>query len=286
MGTVLEAILDPSDPDGTACAEAHTGDPPPPPPRPLAEYAGPILERSLFDSSKVGGGGVDSEGIRRTTLDLVLVGTAVTDPPEYSSALIGTPQSRSVRLNLGKRRRTVRTTIVEDATGYGVGDALADDATIVAIEPGQVTLERSDGQQEVLLLWSPEEQGAAPIDPTSVVNVDDGVERLSSNHFAVAREVLDALAEEPGALAELGRATPHRSSAGEGDGVRLTGIRRSSLGYKVGLRNRDVLHSVNGRTLLSQDQVLEAFRASSGASSVEIRLTRRRRQRTIRIDVR
>ena len=112
-------------------------------------YLRPILARPIFDSSKVGTSLDDASGVALSPLDLVLLGTTIADPPALSSALIA-QQATPPEQRKG-RHRVVIASSVGPSHGYGIGDTLADDAVIVAIERGRVLVERSDGSTEQLV---------------------------------------------------------------------------------------------------------------------------------------
>ena len=183
----------------------------------------PIVKRSIFDSSKVGEEAVSAEATGDTTptdLNLVLVSTLVVEPAEYSSAWIGKPGSRSSssstrkRGKRGKRRAASgggKSSSVSDAYGYGIGDTIVgEDATIVAIEQGLVTLQRSNGQLETLSMQDEKAASKKGEGSGSDEESDDGVEKVGQDHFTISRDVIDKLASDPSQLAKLGRAVPHK----------------------------------------------------------------------------
>jgi general secretion pathway protein C len=220
----------------------------------------------------------------------------------YSSAWIGSEGTRSVakagsddddspRARRRRRRRnrgggaTVR--VIQDAAGYGIGDTIDNtDAEIVSIEQGQVTLKRANGQLEVLTMAT--EEGATKTVSASSKGDDeeeDGVEKLANDHFTIEREVIDKLAADPSQLAKLGRAVPHKGPDGDVDGYRLSGIRRNSLGRKLGLRSGDVVHSINGYDMTSMSAAMEAWNSLQGANALQVDVTRRGSKRNIKVDV-
>lgn len=258
--------------------------PPAPPraPQPRTAYLEPIVERSIFDSDKVGGPTAQPTGeLAPTELDYILLATIVADPPEHSSALIGKPGTRRTRVRKGRRRVVSRG--IEDARAYGLGAALGDDARIVRIDQGEVLLERPDGRRELLLIGDPRDEEA----PATAAKApgDDGVEKLDGRRWAVDQEVIDGLANDPSQLAKLGRARPRRQN-GEVVGYRLSRIRRGSLGRTLGLRTGDVVHAVNGKPLTSASAALEAWRELSDARELEVELTRRGKRRSHTYEVR
>lgn len=258
----------------------------------------PIVTRSIFDSSKVGltQPKVDASGgdVAATDLDLILVSTMVAFPSEFSSAWIGQPGSASSSSDDGPRRRrrrrrnTSSTPSVSNGHGYAIGDTIVGfDATVEAIDARSVTLRRSSGQLEVLEM-DKEEDGKARTAASSSGgddNEEDGVEKISEDHFTVERAVIEKLAEDPSQLAKLGRAVPHKDANGNVDGYRLSGIRRRSLGRKLGLRSGDVVHSVNGFEMTSMGSAMSAYEALQSANNLEVEITRRGSKKNIKVDV-
>lgn len=261
----------------------------------------PVVRRSIFDSSKVGvvAETTASTGdVGLTDLDLILVSTLVVEPSEYSSAWIGSEGTKSVaasgsdddgprKRRRRRRNRTSKVRVITDAAGYGIGDKIAStDAEIVSIEQGQVTIKRGNGQLEMLTMVT--EEGTTTVSGSSKDEEDkaeDGVESLGQDHFSIEREVIDKLAQDPSQLAKLGRAVPHKGPDGEVDGYRLSGIRRNSLGRKLGLRSGDVVHSINGYEMTSMSAAMEAWNSLQGANSLEVDVTRRGSKRAIKVDV-
>ena len=73
----------------------------------------------------------------------------------------------------------------------------------------------------------------------------------------------------------MGRAIPHRGPDGQIDGYRLSGIRRNSLGEKLGIRNGDIVHAVNGQALTSMQGAMSAYTSLQNESSFSFEVTRR-----------
>lgn len=68
---------------------------------------------------------------------------------------------------------------------------------------------------------------------------------------------------------------PHKGPTGELDGYRLSGIRRGSLLNSCGVQNGDIVHSMNGMSLLSVDEALLAFKAAPAQKTLSFQLKRR-----------
>lgn len=220
----------------------------------------PVVRRDIFGTSGAAAPGADGP-VRDSDLSLVLLATMVAEPAEASSALLAPARG-------------------EPAQGFGVGDALARDATLVAIDHRSVRVERADGTIEAISLATgvpasaPPEAGA---DPITLVATD---------RYAVARSLVDRIIENPESLYARARAAPHLGPSGEADGYRLSGIRRATLLHQLGVRNGDVLHSVDGVPVTRTADALEALQSLASASTFSLELTRRTQTRTLTFEIR
>jgi general secretion pathway protein C len=231
----------------------------------------PILRRNVFDSTKVGqfSTSTQDEGDAgtRTSLPLVLLATVVSEPPKYSSALIQEDGGS------------------DGASGYGIGDEIMDEATVHRIEQRRVILKRSDGALEYL------EMDDAAVKKTKKGKKGKkgkwgGIEKAGDNKFTVDEDTFNKALENPEKLANSIRAVPHTDSDGKIDGYRLSGVRRSSLFNKLGIRNGDVVHSVNGNTLDSMQNAMEAYNSLQGERDFNFEVTRRGKRNTFEYEVR
>jgi general secretion pathway protein C len=70
------------------------------------------------------------------------------------------------------------------------------------------------------------------------------------------------------------------------DGYRLSGIRRSSLFRKLGIKNGDVVHSVNGSDLTTMSSALSAFESLQNERNFNFEVTSRKQKKTYEYEVR
>lgn len=240
-----------------------------PPPRDFGDrlskedWVDPIVRRSIFDSSKAGQETVDSgepsgEG-RRSDLKVVLLATVVAFPELYSSALIAEEGG-------------------SNSHGYGVGDDLVGEATIFRIEQKKVYIKRNDGSLEFIDMDTSSgrsDSGSGGGDGGS------GVAKADDNKFTVERSLIDQYLANPEALAGQVRVTPHKGSDGAIDGYRLSGIRRGSPFEQLGIKNGDIIHSVNGKALTSTSDAMNAYQSLQNESSFSFEITRRSKRQTM-----
>jgi general secretion pathway protein C len=238
-------------------------------------YVDPIVKRSIFDSNKVGSTGTTDVSMldtgeegRRSDLKVVLLATIVAEPAEYSSALIAEEKGG------------------DGAVGYGIGDGLLGEATIVRIEPRKVVIRRDDGTVEYIAMEEGKtfEKGDGG-EKKSKKKDDAGVSK-DGDKFIVEQALIDQIMENPEQLYSQIRAVPHKGSDGKVDGYRLSGIRRKSVFHKLGIKNGDIVHGVNGQTLTSMSAAMDAFNGLQNEKSFSFELTRRNNRKTQDYEIR
>ena len=238
------------------------------------QYLSTIKGRSIFDSSKVNQKIIDNPSNKDTSeipvsdIDAQLMGTAITIPAEFSLAMI---QIRSSKI----------------VSTYAVGDRLLD-ATIVSIEDQQVEIQRGSGEEEILELYGEQKPSAGNKATTPQNNDGDeesGIGKVGADHYTIDQDVFDELTKNPLKLASQIRVSEHKKD-GQVDGYRVSGIRRKSLFYKLGIKNGDIIHSVNGLPLTSEGDGMKALESLQSSRDFSFDITRRRKQRTMKYDVR
>lgn len=234
------------------------------------QYVDAILKRNIFDADAIGKAAAGSDTTAVATLSVRLVATMVATPDRFSSALIA-DEGRD-----------------NSAKGYGIGDHILD-AEVIAIEPRKVTLRRADGNLEYLTMDEKvvPHPGTAPV--AVAASEDGGVEGVSQigeNHYAVDRSVIDKYLADLGSLSTMARAIPHKGPDGNVDGYRLSGIRRNSPLSQLGIKNGDVIQSVNGTSLGDMTDAMGALQSLQSASHFSFDVTRRGQQQQMEYDIR
>ncbi|MEL6346722.1 MAG: type II secretion system protein GspC [Myxococcota bacterium] len=235
-------------------------------------YVDPIVARSIFDSSKIGA--VAEEAVvtgdeRKSNLKVVLLATIVAEPSAYSSALMAEDKS-------------------SPAAGYGIDDDLLGEATIVAIEPKKVIIKRTDGTIEYIAMGEDggKSEPVAAKSSSREPDPESGVSKVGDNKYVVDQDTFDRLLENPEQLYTQVRVVPHKNKDGEIDGYRLSGIRRKSFFYQLGVKNGDIVHSVNGKPLTSMSAAMDAYNSLTSSREFSFDLTRRNKQQTFDYEVR
>lgn len=237
--------------------------------RSKGQYQTAILARNIFDSEAIGkdieaSGG---DGGNATTLKVELRATLVARPAEFSTAYL-------VDANSGQ------------GGAYGIGQKILG-AEIIGIESQLVRLRTADGNEEVVKISAGKEDKKGNNRPDKQPAGDDGeITKNSDTEFEVSRELVDRYLNDLEGISRLGRAIPHRGPDGNIDGYRLSGIRRGTVGEKLGIRNGDIVHKVNGYDLNSMSEAMKAFQELQNDSNFSFEITRRGKQQTMRYSVR
>lgn len=105
-------------------------------------------------------------------------------------------------------------------------------------------------------------------------DTDRGIRQQSETQYQVQRSLVDKLLSNQAELMRSARVVPHEVN-GRVVGVKLYGIRRSSLLGKLGIQNGDMLRTINGFDMSSPDTALEAYAKLRSASNLAVSLERR-----------
>lgn len=240
------------------------------------DYVDGILKRNIFDAEFIAlynpaasSSESNEEAERKTDLKVRLIGTVVAEPAAYSSALIADDDRNA------------------ESLGYGIGDKLYD-AQVTSIEARRVTLRRADGTIEFLTMDADDK---TPTPKTSSVSKstdseDDGIQEVAEGKYIVSRETMDKYTGDLDALSRMGRALLHRGPDGEYDGYRMSAIRRNSMADKLGIKNGDIVHSVNGMALNSMSGAMNAMQTLQTEAEFGFEITRRGQKSSLSYEIR
>jgi hypothetical protein len=120
----------------------------------------------------------------------------------------------------------------------------------------------------------PAAPGSPPAPDVDVAAVlDAGLRKLDATHYEVKRAALEQILDNPLAFATGARIVPSVKS-GKSDGFKIYAVRAGALLERIGIRNGDTLHTVNGHALNSPDVGLDAYAAMRTAKQIDIGLSR------------
>jgi general secretion pathway protein C len=257
-----------------------------------------ILRRNIFDSAR---GDLTAEPLPEATEDgqpieewdpskpapnctgkLRLVGSVMSPGyPEWSFAAIsGTTDGKTMLYREG---------------------STVDGSRVLAVQSSSVVVSDSSGACQLLMFDEEEAAARAPAPPTrparaaskpgdprnaglSEEELDDGIEKITDTKFNIQRSLVDKALANQGSLMKTARVIPHEED-GRVVGVKLYGIRRNSLLGRLGVRNGDMLRTINGFAMASPDTALEAYSRLRTADKLTLAVKRQNKELTIEYNI-
>ena len=111
-------------------------------------------------------------------------------------------------------------------------------------------------------------------------DLEAGINRVSDTQFNIQRSLVDQILTNQAELMRTARIIPHEEN-GRVVGVKMYGIRRSSLLGRLGVQNGDMLRTINGYDMSSPDSALEAYARLREADHLTLSVVRRGQAMTI-----
>jgi general secretion pathway protein C len=115
-------------------------------------------------------------------------------------------------------------------------------------------------------------------------DLDQGITRISDTQYTVQQSVMQRALAQQDTLFRSARLIPNEEN-GAVSGMKVYGIRRSSVLGRLGLQNGDVLANVNGQPMASADGLMQAYSLLGRSGSFNIAVVRRGQPMTITYDV-
>jgi len=187
------------------------------------------------------------------------------------------------------------------AGGYKPGEVVDiyknEKITIARIEPCKAVLERRSGYETIKCLQKTKSKSSSTnkTDKKHIrqpakrfsegkahhnnPKIEEGIVEIGENQFEIDQDLFDELLGDMNSIIAQMRIIP------QDDGIKLFGIRRDTFFYKIGLRNGDILHSVNEVELNDIENALGIFEELKGQASFSINLSRRKEKITYEYNV-
>jgi len=233
-----------------------------------AEVGAPILNE---DGEQIGG---IQPGEQRTSLPFKLVVTMESSDPKYSQATIFDTEEGSV-------------------SPYWPGDQVRSGVYLVAVERGLIHL-KNQSTLEYLELGAEiappkkkkktEEKKPKKPKKGAIPGADEAIKCDSENSCTIERAFVEQILTNPAALAKQARVVPSVVD-GETRGFKFYGIRSGSLPKLLGLKNGDLITSVNGKDLKSMDDAMALYTKLRNAPNLSINVDRKGKQMTKEITI-
>lgn len=115
---------------------------------------------------------------------------------------------------------------------------------------------------------------APPAGEVGAADLEAGITRNSDTNYTVNRALMERVLSQQDALFRSTRLIPNEEN-GSVNGMKIYGIRRSSVLGRLGIQNGDVLQTVNGLPMTSADALMAAYSGLSRAGTFTIQVVRR-----------
>ncbi len=180
---------------------------------------------------------------------------------------------------------------------YGRGDAVRAGVVVEGVDQGLVHL-RNQAQLEYLEIGTvveapkqPEKKSDDKKDKKkkkkndrAIPGAEDAINCPNDNLCIVQRSFVDQVVSNPAMLAKQARVVPSQKD-GKTQGYKLYGIRRGTLPKLLGLKNGDMITSINGEELTSIDKAMALYTKLRRASQLEVNITRKGKAMTKEIQI-
>ena len=183
-----------------------------------------------------------------------------------------------------------------DTDAYTINQSsnqIVDDAVLVEIRSREIIVRRSDHLERCRA--DEESKGGArasgPKRPSKSKKSSSrgggdngdkskGVSKLSETEYTIEREEVDRVLGNLSEVATKARIVPSFKN-GKPNGFKLFSIKPGSIYSKIGLRNGDVIQSINGYEMNSPDKALEIYQKLKDSTSITVDIQRRGRAMTM-----
>ncbi len=174
--------------------------------------------------------------------------------------------------------------IVEDQTNkeqtlYRLNDIIAGDAQIVKISRNELVLLRN-GKKEILHLYMEELQDSEKT-RSEKLKVQTS---LDNRYILDKREVAAAMENIPRLLTQA-RIIPNFTGS-QAEGFKVINIAQNSFYEKIGLKNGDVLHKINGIDINEPENFLKVFQQLKDENNITLDLIRGGSKMTFKYEMR
>lgn len=243
----------------------------------------PILKRNLFDPDGSSPSTFSKERATLTSETTMIPITQIANQYKLTGTVVGAQSEYSKAMLEDKK--------TGEQTSFRLGGEIQEGIKIVAIRRFSIHLD-NHGRREVLNLdmedkLSPQRGRFASrkSQPVRQLNPNEKIVRTGQNSWLLDRRYVESELNDMSRLITDVRAVPNLTKDGTADGFKLFAIRRGSLFSKIGLRNGDVVRSVNGLRLNSIEEGLETFQALRHEDNLSIEVVRNKQAKTLTYNI-
>mgnify|MGYP000149628368 CR=1 FL=1 len=200
--------------------------------------------------------------------------TAAPDEPVRETELNLTLKGILAHRNRGKKLALIASGDKTEKV-YAVGDSLPGGAEIVRIESRRIILRRN-GVTEALNLEVKqlEARDTGLADQSRAANSGGGIRQVAKHRREVDRQMVQKQLQNLPSLLQQAKAVPATRN-GQQVGFKMVTIQSGSLFEDLGLKEGDVIQQVNGRSIRTPADALNAYQALKGSQEFQVQLLRK-----------
>ena len=209
---------------------------------------------------------------------------------DLKKANSNTPKKTAIKPKSNVPLNLIGTFVSDDSSAYAIiedkkkklqevfnkGESIFDEAQLVNIFSDHVEIKRGE-KIEILTL-----DDSALSSPKSA---EGGVMSSGDNEFVVDETELNTALEDLPLLLTQARAVPYFRD-GRAIGLRMFAIKSGSLYQKLGLRNGDILKTVNSNSLANIQEAMKLFETLKEERSIAVELERNKQNLQFRYSIR
>lgn len=181
---------------------------------------------------------------------------------------------------------------------YQVGDRIQD-ATLIRIRRAAIDLYRQGKVETItlvettLVLSAQATMQPQPLPPPipGILTPEPGsppllVRQESENRYIVDRRSFQSVINDLGPLLTQARVIPNLTGDGKINGYRIIAIKEGSLYEKIGLKDGDIIYSINGINVDNPERALQLFQQLRSETEFQIEIERSGEHRTLSYSLR
>jgi len=239
----------------------------------IGHWMDPIIKRNIFDSANSLIGKPEKEAIepenegevdKKSDIAATLISTAVATEPIWSTALISTDDAGTSVYRIDEKLMDAVVKEILRPTGDRP-------ARVIILRNGTLEYIEAGGKKRKSSAKPKPSSGKKK--PAGKGKRDWGIEKVGENEYSVPEDDVKWALDNLDKMSREARVVPNFSD-GKTNGFKVFAIRRNSALRKMGLKNNDVLTSVNGYDLSNTEKALEIYGKLQSEKSFSLEVLR------------
>ena len=252
--------------------------------RKIGFWQDPIVKRNIFDSTNALAGkppeepkdpSADGEVDKVSDLAATLIATSVASDPIWSTALISTDDG----VDVYRIDETILDATIKDIQRPTLERA----ARVIVLRDGTLEYLEAGDQKKRTKPTPGAKKDTKPTKPGR--KTWEGIKKTGDNKYDIPEDDVKYALDNLDKMAREARVVPNFAD-GQTNGFKVFSIRRNSALRKMGLKNNDVLTSVNGFDLSNTEKALEIYSKLQAEKSFSLEIMRNGEPVTMEYDIR